>query len=60
VFLIAGGAALVLLLLLVLVPQILSSGWAGAWLTESLGPERLEEVNPCLSTLGCRRTGPCA
>ncbi len=41
-----------MLLLLALVPQILSSQWPGAWLTESLGPERLAEANPYLSTLG--------
>lgn len=52
VFLFTGGTALVLLLLLALVPQILSSEWPGAWLTESLGPERLVEANPYLSTLG--------
>ena len=47
-----GATALVLLLLLALVPQILSSEWAGAWLRESLGPERLEEARPYLATLG--------
>jgi len=51
VFLVTGGAALVLLLLLALVPQMLSSEWPGTWLKESLGPERLEEASPYLSTL---------
>ena len=52
VFLMTGGTALVLLLLLALIPQIFSSQWTGPWLTEWLGPERLEEANPYLSTLG--------
>ena len=52
VFLMTGATALVLLLLLALVPQILSSEWPGTWLTESLGPERLEEASPYLATLG--------
>lgn len=51
VFLVTGGTALVLLLLLALVPQMLSSEWAGAWLRESLGPERLAEASPYLATL---------
>jgi hypothetical protein len=52
VFLVTSGTALVLLLLLALVPQILSSEWAGAGLRESLGPERLAEARPYLATLG--------
>ena len=52
VFLVTSGTALVLLLLLALVPQILSSEWAGAWLTKSMGPERLAEARPYLATLG--------
>lgn len=52
VFLVTGGTALVLLLLLALVPQILSSEWPGGWLRDLLGPERMQEARPYLANLG--------
>jgi 4-amino-4-deoxy-L-arabinose transferase-like glycosyltransferase len=52
VFLITGGIALLLLLLLALIPLVLSSDAGQAWVTGWLGPDRLQEASPYLSSLG--------
>ena len=52
VFLITGGIVLLLLLVLALVPPLLSSDAGQAWVTSWLGPDRLQEARPYLSSLG--------